>query len=116
MGTGHPLVVTGNWLAGAVRVDLLASGKASAPDLQVEVRMALRGAVGGVFLDLEPVAVSFVRGQELTLKIQGKGIAGPTPFSVSAKGTLIQPQFSYKASEPLSSEKLKAVFEEGREW
>jgi hypothetical protein len=43
-------------------------------------------------------------------------MAGPTPFSVSAKGTLIQPQFSYKASEPLSSEKLKAVFEEGREW
>ena len=101
---------------GAVRVDLLASGKASAPDLEGEVRMALRGAVGGVFVDLEPVAVSFVRGQEPSVEIQGKGMAGPTPFSVSAKGNLMQPQFSYKASEPLSPEKLKAVFEDGKEW
>jgi hypothetical protein len=28
----------------------------------------------------------------------------------------MQPQFSYQASEPLSPEKLKAVFEDGKEW
>jgi hypothetical protein len=101
---------------GAVNVALTASGSAAAPDLEGEVRMVLRGAVGGIFLDIEPLAITFARGQEPSLEIEGKGMAGPTPFAVSVKGPFSQPQFSYKGTEPLSAEKLKSVFEEGKGW
>ncbi len=101
---------------GAVNVALTASGSAAAPDLEGEVRMVLRGAVGGIFLDIEPLAITFARGQEPSLEIEGKGMAGPTPFAVSVKGPFSQPQFSYKGAEPLSAEKLKSVFEEGKGW
>jgi hypothetical protein len=101
---------------GAVNVALTASGSAAAPELQGEVRMVLRGAVGGIFLDIEPLAITFVRGQEPSLEIEGKGTAGPTPFAVSVKGPFSQPHFVYKGAEPLSAEKLKSVFEEGKGW
>jgi hypothetical protein len=101
---------------GAVNVALTASGSAASPELDGEVRMVIRGAVGGIFLDIEPLAITFMRGQEPTLEIEGKGMAGPTSFAVSVKGPFSQPQFTYKSAEPLSAEKLKSVFEEGKGW
>jgi hypothetical protein len=37
-------------------------------------------------------------------------------FSVSAVGPLSQPKYEYAADAPLTTDKLRSVFEEGKAW
>jgi hypothetical protein len=102
--------------SGAARVQLQVGGTVAAPELQGEVRIALSGAVGGVALEFEPLLLRFPPGREPELEIRAKGRVGDASFSVGADGPLTQPKYQYAAEPPLSAEKLRGVFEEGKAW
>jgi hypothetical protein len=102
--------------SGAARVQMQAVGTLATPELQGEVRLVLSGAVGGMALELEPLLLRFSPGREPELEIRAKGAANATAFSVSAVGPLSQPKYEYSAEAPLTVEKLRSVFEEGKAW
>jgi hypothetical protein len=101
---------------GAARVQLQVGGTVAAPDFEGEVRLALRGAVGGVPLELEPLLLKFPLGKEPELEIQAKGVFDAAAFSTKATGPLSQPKYQYAAEAPLTVEKLRGVFEQGMAW
>ena len=102
--------------AGAAHVQLAVGGTVAKPALQGEVRLAVSGAVAGVNLDLEPLLVRFPPRGEPELEIRARGKVDSAAFSAAATGALGQPKYEYSAEPPITVEKLRSVFEEGKAW
>jgi hypothetical protein len=113
--SGDGATVTGT--SGAASTDLKVSGTAGAPECVGEVRLALRGTAAGAVLDLEPVVLKWGGKGVPELEIRGHGVtASGGTFRVNALGPLGKAVREYQAETPLTSEGVRAVFEEGKAW
>ena len=115
VGSGEGTAVRGT--TGAARVDLKATGLAGAPEWAGEVRLAVRAAAAGAVLEVAPWVVQFVPGQIVPdLEIHASGTVEGLSFQTGAVGPFGQTVKEYQAQAPLSSEAVRAVFEEGKSW
>ena len=115
VGSGEGAAVRGT--TGAARVDLKATGLAGAPEWAGEVRLAVRAAAAGAVLEVAPWVVQFVPGQIVPdLEIHASGTVEGLSFQTGAVGPFGQTVKEYQAQAPLSSEAVRAVFEEGKSW
>jgi hypothetical protein len=102
---------------GAVRFDLHAGGTPAHPLWHGEVRLALRAAVAGVSLEVEPLVLKFLPTREdPEIEVRARGQSGATTFSASALGPIGHPVRKYDAEPALHAEKIRSVFEELKNW
>jgi hypothetical protein len=102
---------------GTAKLDLQIGGTVAKPDLKGDIRLTVGGGVAGKALRVDPLVLRFQSGQsEPELEIRSEGKVGEAVFGASAVGPLSRPLRDYTAQPPLTSEAVRAVFEEGKGW
>jgi hypothetical protein len=115
VNSGDGASVTGT--TGAANVELKAVGTAGKPEWAGEVRLALRGAAAGVFLEVVPLVLKFTPTEPLPeLEVRAHGTVEKGAFSASSLGPLGNAVREYEAEPPLSPETVRGVFEAARGW
>jgi hypothetical protein len=102
---------------GAARFDLHAGGTAAHPFWHGEIRLALRASAASALLEVEPLVLKFLPATAIPeIEARVRGHSGAVTFSASALGPLGHPVRWYETNPPSQAGRVRAVFEESKEW
>jgi hypothetical protein len=102
---------------GAASFDLHAGGTPAQPVWHGEIRLALKAAAAGVPVEVEPLVLKFLPTRDVPeVEVRARGQSRAVSFSAAALGPLGHPVRKYEAQPASEAEKVRAVFEESKNW